>query len=459
MLERDRQEFEQEDRDVEADAPRDLEHGRLLRRVQGERVEVPGQAEVGEESDRHEGVAQQAHQDGGAAEPVEILALEDVDHAGHRERTRGHRDPHQVEEDPQAPRVGVGEIGAAAEPQGEARDQRDATERHEQQEDPVERGQHLAQEGLELDVAVVLGMLRRGRSVCHRLSPLPEEGVRGAEQGAHGHHGGGHGVERRLGEGRKGLLSVRRKAELLERHSGQVQHARPAQLLLSVDVVDVPVGPVGDALVRERQHLLPGAVAQGVGGARLDAGGSRDGLEELLARVVGQRLPVERDRHRLIGAVGAVRALRDLRGARVPFRGRHVPGTRQHAVAAADAVVGVVRHRTVGLPEERRRRARGDAGRLQAVEAPLHDEGRFDASRLLRVRRLVERDEGQRLRAERRRVLEAQLVLELGRLAVALVPLLAGHLAGSAADAVGDVDQRRPDRAGGCWLASCASPR
>ena len=114
---------------------------------------------------------------------------------------------------------------------------------------------------------------------------------------------------------------------------------------------------------------------------------------ELLARVVGQRLPVERDRRRLIGAVGAVRALRDLRGARVPFRGRHIPGTRQHAVAAADAVVDVVRHRTVALPVERRRRARGDAGRLQAVEAPLHHEGGFHAARLLRVHHLVELDQ------------------------------------------------------------------
>ena len=287
----------------------------------------------------------------------------------------------------------------------------------------------------------------RSRSVRHRLSPLPEEGVRGAEQGAHGHHGGGHGAERRLGEGRKGLLAVGREAEFLERHGRQVQHARPAQLLLSVDVVDVPVGPVGDALVRERQHLVPGAVAQGVGRARLDAGGNRHGVGELPGRLVGQRLPVERDRRRLRSAVGAVRALRDLRGVRVPFRGRHVPGTRQLAVSAADAVVVVVRHRTVGLPVERRRRARGDAGRLQAVEAPLHDEGRLHASRLLRVLRLVERDQRERLRAERRRVLEAQLVVQLGLLAVLLVPLLAGHLARPAADAVGDVDQRRPDRA------------
>ena len=132
-----------------------------------------------------------------------------------------------------------------------------------------------------------------------------------------------------------------------------------------------------------------------------------------LLSAAGQRLPVERDRHRLIDAVVAVRALRDLRGARVPVRGRHVPGTRQHAVAAADALVDVIPHRTVGLPLQRRRRAGGNAGRLQAVEAPLHDVGGIQASRLRRVLHLVERDERVRLRAEHGRVLEAQVGLQL----------------------------------------------
>ena len=131
---------------------------------------------------------------------------------------------------------------------------------------------------------------------------------------------------------------------------------------------------------------------------------------------------------------------------RIPFRGRHVPGTRQLAVSAADALVVVVPDRTVGLSLERRRRARGDAGRLEAVEAPLHHERGFDASRLLRVLELVERDQRERLRAERRRILEAQVGFQLGLLAVLLVPLLAGHLARPAADAVGNVDQRCPGR-------------
>ena len=167
---------------------------------------------------------------------------------------------------------------------------------------------------LEFDVAVLLGTLRRSGTVGDRLGPLPEEGVRGAKQAAHGHHGGRHGAERGRGERRKGLLAVRRETELFERHGRQVQHARSAQLLLSVDVVDVPVGPVGDALMRERQHLVTSAVTEGVGGARLDACWNRHRVGELPGRIVRQRLPVERDGRRLRSAVGAVRALRDLRG-------------------------------------------------------------------------------------------------------------------------------------------------
>src|SRR5262249_36309658 len=51
-------------------------------------------------------------------------------------------------------------------------------------------------------------------------------------------------------------------------------------------------------------------------------------------------------------------------------------------------------------------------------------------------------------RAEHGRVLEAELGLELGRLAVAVVPLLARDLAGVAPDALRDVDQRRLDLLG-----------
>ena len=75
-------------------------------------------------------------------------------------------------------------------------------------------------------------------------------------------HGGRHGAERRLGESRKRLFAVCREAKFLERHPRDVQHGRPAELLLAVDVIDVPVGPVGDALVRDGQHLVARAIEQ-----------------------------------------------------------------------------------------------------------------------------------------------------------------------------------------------------
>ena len=96
----------------------------MLRRLQGELIRVPGQAQIREQRDRHEGVTQQAHEDRRATEPVKILSLEDVDDAGQRERAGGDRDPDQVEDDPEAPRIGVGEVGAAAEAEGEARHKR-----------------------------------------------------------------------------------------------------------------------------------------------------------------------------------------------------------------------------------------------------------------------------------------------------------------------------------------------
>ena len=141
--------------------------------------------------------------------------------------------------------------------------------------------------------------------VGDRLDALAEEGVDGAEHGADRHDGGRHGPERRRGEPRERLLPERREPELLERHRGEVQHARSAQLLLSVDVVDVLVRAVVHALVGEREHLLAAAVAQGVGRTRLDARGSGDASPGSASSQSGERgLPVERDRD----AAGSVRS-------------------------------------------------------------------------------------------------------------------------------------------------------
>ena len=143
--------------------------------------------------------------------------------------------------------------------------------------------QQLLLEGLELDV-VMLAVPRR-LGVRHRLRlRFRKKRVGGAEHRADADHRRRHrAAAPSLRERRKRLLAARREAELLERHRRQVQHARAARLLLAVDVVHVLVRPVGDALVRLREHLVARAEAQRVGRARLHAGGDRHGVGELLA--------------------------------------------------------------------------------------------------------------------------------------------------------------------------------
>ena len=299
-----REELHGEDRDVEADAPRDLEHGRVVRGLQAELVEVPRQTEVGDERDRDERIAQEAHQDGLSSQPVQVFSLEDIDGPGHRERARRDGDPDEVEEDPEAPGVRVGEVGAAAEAAREPQDHREAAERDEDQQDPVERGHQPLIQPLERDVMAVVrmgvGRVHAARSVRHRLHPLAEVRVGAPEQGPESHHGRRHRPERRRGQPRKRLLPVGREPELLERHRREVQHARSAQLLLSVDVVDVLFRAIVHALAGEREHVVAASVAQGVRRARLDARRRRDALDEALALGGGQRLSVECDRGRLV---------------------------------------------------------------------------------------------------------------------------------------------------------------
>src|SRR5262249_16489242 len=130
---------------------------------------------------------------------------------------------------------------------------------------------------------------------------------------------------------------------------------------------------------------------------------------------------------------------------RVPLGGRDVPRAGEHAVPAADALVRDVADGSVGLPVERGGGARRDTRGLEAVEAAPHDEGVAHPLARLLVARLVEGDQRVGPRGERGRVLEPELRVQLRGLALAVVPLLAGDLAGAAADAVGDVDERRLD--------------
>src|SRR6185436_725510 len=91
------------------------------------------------------------------------------------------------------------------------------------------------------------------------------------------------------------------------------------------------------------------------------------------------------------------------------------------------------------------RRTRRDAAGLQAMKATPHHVGGIQASRLFGILHLVERDQRVGLGRQGRGVREPHVRLQLGVFALAVVPLFAGHLAGPATDAVGNVDQRRAD--------------
>jgi hypothetical protein len=54
----------------------------------------------------------------------------------------------------------------------------------------------------------------------------------------------------------------------------------------------------------------------------------------------------------------------------------------------------------------------------------------------------MKRDQGQGLGAESGRVLKTQVPFEFGLLPIAIVLVLACHLTGATADALGDVNQR-----------------
>src|SRR5262249_26321525 len=127
---------------------------------------------------------------------------------------------------------------------------------------------------------------------------------------------------------------------------------------------------------------------------------------------------------------------------------RHAPRTRPDAVAAADARVRVVGDGPVWPSIESRRRTGRHARGLEAVQAAPHRVRGEQSAGRVRVGELLVGGPRKGLRAEHGRVLEAELGLELGRLAVAVVPLLARDLAGVAPDALRDVDQRRLDLLG-----------
>ena len=84
---------------------------------------MPRQAKISNQRDRDKRVAQQTHEHGGPAHGVEILALKDIDESGGRERAGSHRDPDQIEDDPESPGVSVRKVRATTQAQGESGDE------------------------------------------------------------------------------------------------------------------------------------------------------------------------------------------------------------------------------------------------------------------------------------------------------------------------------------------------
>ena len=130
-----------------------------------------------------------------------------------------------------------------------------------------------------------------------------------------------------------------------ENHPG-----RSAGVLLAIDVVEVFVRIGFDALVGDLDQVGAAAKGQGVHGAGFHTAGQLT----------------------LFEAVVAERALLDQRiEGLVVFEARHVEGAGDHAVTAADTLLAVIRHGTVGVLRVAFGEAGAGACRVVAVEALL----------------------------------------------------------------------------------------
>src|SRR5512138_1180599 len=152
------------------------------------------------------------------------------------------------------------------------------------------------------------------------VAPLREH-VEPHEQRGPQRHDEGRSAEGALDVVGDGLLGeVRLERELLRLDVGQVQPARPAHLVLAVDVVHVAARVGVDAGLRDVEQLVALAEGERAGGADLRA----RGLEPL-------RL-----------AIRTERALADARRDRVVLVLRDLERAGDHAVPAAEAVLRVV---------------------------------------------------------------------------------------------------------------------
>ncbi|MPM73309.1 hypothetical protein SDC9_120289 [bioreactor metagenome] len=122
LLHEDRRKLDPHHQDVGRDADRHLEHHRIGISI-GRRQdvpEIPPAAEVEQHADAGQGVAEQRGEQRRTHHRVILAAVEDVDQHGHREAATGEgRADDHVEDDPDAPRVAVVEVGDRPQPENE----------------------------------------------------------------------------------------------------------------------------------------------------------------------------------------------------------------------------------------------------------------------------------------------------------------------------------------------------
>src|ERR1019366_6118514 len=158
----------------------------------------------------------------------------------------------------------------------------------------------------------------------------------------------GHGRERAVRELRiRLLLDAGGQRQGLERHVGDVEPARAARLVLAVNLVDVLLGVRVDACLGLFKEVRALAELKRAGGADLRACGRK--TLRLASRTEGALLDEGRHARELV--------LRDSEGAH------------DHAVAAAEAAVGVVDDRPIGGLLERLDDAPPGAGRVDPLPA------------------------------------------------------------------------------------------
>ena len=385
--------------------------------------DAPGLAQVEEQPHHEHQIADEGRELGGPKQRLELFQVEDIDGRGHGEAAGGQGHPGEhVEADPQAPGVGVVQVGGGAQPKEEPDDGGDQTQHQDDIEDGVPGGQlafsriplfHLFNHG-----SVLLAFPRF--LVLHFRPALVEvEKAHGQAAHAQGHKGHlGHPLPAVDAVGHVPQVGAETpvvKPQGLKGDRGEVELGRTPHDFLPVHLgVILPrVGP--DAAVRFFQELLPLPKEQGLGGADGGAGRGQTDLDP----------------------VGAEVAFPDQRHRRAPLELGNLERAGHHAVTAADAAPVIINHRPIFQFRQGPHRADADAGRVITMHAPPGN--KVPAQLPVGLDLLPENDPGIVVAVQMSGV--AQGLAERRAFTRQVVPALAGHLAAPATDTAGRIDQ------------------